>query len=286
MVTLDFSIIGGNADTIPLDGSTGFYLRAGFRGVGIPPTDVKMSPSAGDGATWRSTRRGIRDLDLPIMVIGADRADVETKLRRLASALSDRYQAPKLLASYSDGDAYDIEVHYSGGGETVFGSEAGSTFASWPITLQAPDPFWSSRTPVQFSLAYQSSTRGLIPRLDQLKVAPSEVLGSYVISNPGDVDAFPVWTLEGKSSGATSVTIGGVGFTYTETMVSGNKRIIDTRAATVVDAAGANKYAFLGTAPKLFAIPPGSSTIAIAIAGADSSTKLSGFFLPRREVLH
>lgn len=286
MVTLDYSLVAANGDTIPLDGSTGFYLRPGFRGAGIPTTDVKMYPSAGDGSTWASTRRGIRELDLPIMIVGDDRSDVETKLRRLASALADRYGVPKLLATYSDGEAYDIEVHYTGGGETVFGSEAGATFASWPITLQAPDPFWLSRTPVQFSLAYQASARGLIPRLDQLQVSPSEVLGSYLITNPGEVDAYPVWTLEGKSSGSTSVTLNGVGFTYTETMVSGDKRIIDARGATVVDAAGANKYAFLGTAPKLFAIPPGPSTIVISIAGADSSTKLSGFFLPRREVLH
>jgi phage-related protein len=286
MVTLNYSLVGGNADTIPLTGAGGYYLRPGFRGVGIPPVEVKITASAGDGGTWRNTRRGVRTLDLPIMIIGDDRVAVENKLRRLAAALADRYGTPKLLASYSDGSSYSMEVHYTGGAETTFGSDAGATFASWPIVLQAPEPYWLSTTPIQFSLAYQAGTRGLIPRLDQLQVAPSEVLGSYVITNPGEVEAFPVWTLEGKASGGTSITRDGLGFTYTEVMVSGDKRIIDARYATVVDDAAVNKYAFLGSAPKLFAIPPGQSTIAITVPGADSSTKISGYFLPRREVLH
>lgn len=286
MVALNFFLIGGNLDTIAFDGSQGFTLTTGFRGIGIAPAEVKIAASAGDGGTWRNTRRGVRAIDLPIVTIGLDRGDVEDKLRRLASALSDRYGAPYLKAVYSDGTAYRMEVHYTGGGETQFGSEAGGTFAKWPITLSAPDPFWTSLEAVNFSVAYTASTNGLLPSLYQLKVNPSEVLGSYLLSNPGEVESYPVWTLEGKASGSTSITRSGVGFTYTEAMVSGDKRIIDAKAATVVDGSGTNKYAYLGAAPKLFAIPPGQSTIAISVPGADSSTKISGYFLPRREVLH
>lgn len=286
MVNINYLLAGSNGDTIRFDGSDGYYLTTGFRGAGIPPTDVRITNSAGDGGTWRSTRRGIRDLDLPLTVLGEDRVEVETKLRRLASALSDRYGTPMLIAEYADGSSYSIEVHYTGGAETLFGSDAGETYARWAITLQAPDPFWVSQQAVSFSLGYDSSTRGLLPSLANLQVKTDSVLGSFTISNPGEVDAYPVWNLEGKST-LTSISLNGVGFTYTENMATGTgKRTINTRTASVVDSSNTNLYANLGTAPKLFAIPPGSSTISVTIAGADSTTRLSGYFQPRREVLH
>ena len=284
MVNLDFSIVGANGDTVLLDGSQGIHLTVGLTGVGIPSTDVRIDPSAGDGGTWRSTRRNVRELDLPIVVVGADRGDVEDKLRRVARALNDRYGTPKLVATYSDGDEYQTEVHYVGGAETQFGSDAGETFCRWMLTVQAPDPFWTSTQAVQFTLGYQSGVRGLLPALEQLQVSPSQVIGSFNVENPGDVDAFPVWTLEGVSS-SVSISREGQGFTFTESTAAGDVRVIDTRNATVVDESGANKYAFLGSAPKLFALPPGRSAISVNVAGAELGTKLSGFFLPRREVL-
>ena len=286
MVTLSYLIQGANGDVIPFDGSTGFYLTSGFRGVGIPPTDVRISNSAGDGGTWRSTRRGVRDLDLPLTVIGTDRADVETKLRRLAAALSDRYGTPMLLARYSDGTSYQLEVHYTGGAETQFGSDAGDQFARWVVTLQAPDPFWTSQQAVSFSLGYDATTRGLLPNLSQLQVKTDSVIGAFTIENPGDVEAYPVWSIQGKST-LLSLSLNGIGFTYTENMATGTgKRTINTRTASVVDSAGTNLYDNLGTAPKLFAMPPGSSSISLSITGADATTGFAGYFQPRREVLH
>lgn len=284
MVDLQFSIIGGNGDVIPLDGQQDYQLTSGFRGVGIPTTEVRIDQSAGDGGVWRSTRRGVRELDLPIVVFGANRDDVEAKLRRLAAALSDRFGAPQLAATYTDGAQYTIDVHYTGGAETVFGADAGETYCRWVITVQAPDPFWVSSEAVNFSLSANSTVRGLLPQLDQLKVSPSSVIGSFTVENPGDVEAYPVWTLTGKSE-SLSVSLSGVGFTYSESIASGI-RVFNTRAATVVDGSGVNKYANLGAAPKLFAIPPGSATISVVVSGSDATTRLSGYFNPRREVLH
>lgn len=285
MVDLNFSILGANGDTIALDGSDGYIVTTGLRGLGIPSTDVRIDNSAGDGGMWRSTRRGIREIDLPVVVIGSARAEVESKLRRLAKALNDRYGTPKLLASYADGSSYTIEVHYTGGAETVFGTDANDTYCRWGITLSCPDPYWTSTQSVQFSLGYSSTTRGLLPRLDQLQVSSSGILGTFVVENPGDVDAYPVWTIAGASTN-TTIQLSGIGFSYTETMTTSSKVIINTRNATVVDASNTNKYAYLAAAPKLFALPPGTSTMNVTVTGADTSTSISGYFNPRREVLH
>lgn len=285
MVTLDFSLIGGNADVIPFNGSQGYQLLTGFTGLGIPTTDVRITNSAGDGGTWRSTRRGVRDLDLPLYVEGEDRADVETKLRRLTSALDDRNGvAPKLVAYYGDGTSYELEVHYAAGAETQYGADAGAQYCRWVLTLRAPNPYWTSVQAVSFSLGASTGTRGLLPELDRLLVKSSQVLGSFSLTNPGDVPAFPVWTLEGPAT-TTSVTLSGVGWTYNESLSAGDKITVDTGAATVKNASGVNKYAYLGTAPKLFAIPAGECTLSIVMTGTSTASKVSGYFNPRREVL-
>lgn len=290
-MVVNLTLIGANGDTIPLDNGSDFVLSSGFRGTGLAASELRVTASAGDGGTWRGTRKASRDLDVPLTVLGSSRDDVETKLRRFAAALSDRYGTPKLRATYGDGTSYDLEVHYVAGAETTYGSDARNLFCNWAMTWQAPDPFWVSNRAVEFSVGASAQTRGLLAApvgetatLSALRVSSSQALGSLTIENPGDVDAFPVWTIDGPAT-SVSITLDGVGFTYGETLVSGNRITIDTRTATVTNAAGVNKYGFLGTAPKLFRIPPGTSTLSIVATGADSNTRINGYFNPRREVI-
>ena len=274
---------GTNGDEIALDDNSEFILQTGLRGLGLPTTDVRIVQSASDGGTWRGTRRGIRELDVPIAIIGVSPTDVELKLRRLANALNDRYAEPVLRADYETGDSWSIPVHYTGGAETSFGDEAGQYFCIWPMTWQAPDPYWTSNESIGFSVRSGSGLT-FLPDLQKLNVAPSQALGSIGVENTGDVASFPTWTIKGPCS-SVSITLDGVGFTYDETLTSGQTIVINSKNATVISNTGANKYAFLGNAPKLFTIPPGSSTISITATGADTNTVISGYFNPRREVI-
>jgi hypothetical protein len=274
---------GTNGDEIALDGNDDFVLQTGLRGLGLPTTDVRIVQSAADGGTWRGTRRGIRELDVPIAIIGTSPIDVENKLRRLANALSDRYLEPVLRADYDTGESWSIPVHYASGAETSFGDDAGQYFCIWPMTWQAPDPYWTSNEAIGFSVRSEAGLT-FLPELQELHVASSQALGTINIENPGDVAAFPTWTIQGPCT-AVEITLDGVGFTYDETLIAGDTIVISSRAATVVDETGANKYSFLGSAPKLFTIPPGTSSVSITATGADSNTVISGYFNPRREVI-
>lgn len=283
-MVISLSLVGANGDTIQFDG-VDYVITSGLRGLGIPASEVRVTQSAGDGGTWRGTRKASRDLDVPVTVLGTSRDDVEAKLRRLASAMSDRYGAPKLRATYDNGTAYELTVHFVAGADTTYGDDAGNLFCSWPMTWRAPDPFWVSTSSTQFSVKAAGTTRGLLTApLSSLRVSSSQALGSITIENDGDVDAFPVWVIEGPSTSVT-ITLNGVGFEYTEALEAGDTITVDTKTATVTDAAGVNKYAFLGTAPKLFKIPAGSSTVSIIAEGADSTTRINGNFSPRREVV-
>lgn len=293
MVDITLNLVGYNGDTIVLDGSDGFHLERGFRGAGLVPADVRVQDSAGDGSVWRSSRRQSRELDLPIVVTGTDREDVEQKLRRLAAVLSDRVAPPKLQAVYSDGDGpFDLTVHYTAGGETTFGEDAASTFCRWPITLTAPDPYWVSQDSESSFLGSSPDIRGLLPRLHNLPVKSSQVIGEFTVENRGDVDSFPVWTFRGPLDEVTVTSAAGQSFSYVDPIADGETITIDTFNATVVDQDGVNKYASLGASPKLFPLPAGVSTVNVeALGTVPASTGVAGTLItcsyrPRREVIY
>lgn len=293
MVELSLSLVGGNQDVIPFSEGSGYVLTSGLRGLGIPSTDVRITPSAGDGGTWRSTRRGIREIDLPIMVLGTSRRDLEIKLRRLASALSDRQGMPYLRATYSDGEGpYDIEIHYTAGAETVFGEDASDLYCRWVITVQSPEPYWTSVDSESFALGSNGVVRGLLPNLQQLQVSSSQVIGELVIENPGDVEAFPTWTFRGPMDSVTVTAPDGRSFSYDENITASETITVDTKRGTVTDQTGANKYGNLAPSPKLFPIPAGRSRLDVVATGTSpgvggiGASLITCSYKPRREVIH
>ena len=285
MVDVSLSLVGSNGDTISLEGGD-FVLTTGVAGFGIPPTEVRIAESAANGGVWRNTKRGVREVDLPIVVLGTDRADVENKLRRLANVLQDTNGPTAIVASFSDGTAYQLLAHYTGGGDAAYGDDQNGYFARWVISLQAPQPFWESVTPTNYTLQL-SAGRGLIrdTSLSKLRLSGQYGFGDVTLVNPGDVVAYPTWVINGPAD-SVSVSLNGVGFVYEDAIAADEVITIDAFAGTVRDQAGANKYASLAPAPKLFTFKPGTQTVTIAAPGATEATRISGNFKPRREVLH
>ena len=285
-MAIELSITGASGDSISLEGPD-FFAKAGTRGFGIPTPVLRIDPSASNGGTFRYSKRDIREIDLPITILGDTQSETEEKARRLANIL----QGPATLtATYDTGDVWALTVYYAGGGETQFGQNGSDHFCSWDLILKAPQPFWESTTPFSISIIQDTTTRGLLagstPKtLSKLRVKTSQAFGNISITNDGDVDAPMVWTIQGPSTNA-SFSLNGVGFSFTQTLTSADTITIDCEAGTVTDQTGANRYAGLSSAPKLFNIPPGDAVLSINVTGATSATKVRGYFSPRREVLH
>ena len=282
---LTLSLTGANGDTIAFD-FTNYILTDGVKGFGIPATSLKIVDSATDGGVLRHVKRGVREVDLPILVIGADRADTESKLRRLGKILQNTAGPSRLTATYADGTVFYLDLYYMGGGETTFGQDTRETFARCVVTLQAPNPFWTSLNAQTFTVTTGNLGRGLLPKLSSLKMTSTSALGTVTVNNTlGDVPSFPVWTVYGPLDSLT-VNNGSVGFTYSATVTAGSTLTIDTAAGTVVDGLGNNLYANLASAPKLFSVPAGTSTIYVNGSNATTATQISCTYYPRREVLH
>lgn len=284
---LTISLTGANGDTITFDNTT-YTITDGFKGLGIPTTQLRIDSSALDGGIFRYSKRGIRELTMPVVTIGTDRATVETALRRLSNALRNTSGATTLTATYANGDIFNLSVYLAGGGDPVFGTDAGLSWARWVLVFQAANPFWTYATKSSLSIGTGNTGRGLLPQLSKLRVTSSQVFGTITVNNTnGDVPSYPVWTLVGPlDAGVQVLNSSNVGFQYNAAIAAGEIITIDTASRTVVDAAGNNKYANLAPAPKFFTVPPGTSVISVNGTGSSTSTAVTCSFYPRREVVH
>lgn len=286
MVTAQVFLVGANGDEIELKtaSQSDFMLATEVSGLGLTTLRVDIAEGAGDGGVWRRTRRNPRDIDLPILVFGDGRADIQVKLRRLAQILSDRVGPTKLRIDFADGNSAYTYGHLTDGGSTTYGKDANQDYCRWVITLRCPDPYWTSSDSVSFKVQQNLDTDGLLPYLGELRLTDGQGFGTVSISNPGEVEAFPTWLLTGPFD-AVSISSGGIGFTYNATVAAGATITIDTAAGTVKSSAGANLYGNLGTTPKLFSFPSGTTNLAVAVTNPTSATLVQCYFNPRHELV-
>jgi hypothetical protein len=284
VVNVNFALIGANGDTIVFD-QRNYVLNPDFIGFHIPPSQVRIEDSAGDGGVFRHAKRGIRNIDLPVTVLGSSRADVQAKLRRLARVTQHNAGPLVIQAQYTDGKRLTLEAYYVGGGEGQWGEEAGEIWNRWVLQLRAPRPFWRSTTVQQFTVTGGGTGRGLLPQLSKLRVSSSQSLGTIQINNTGDVASFPTYRIIGPIQNL-SISNGTVGFSFAEPVLEGEVIFVNTETGEVTDQTGANRYSILSPAPKLFRIPTGESAIFIEGTDTGPSTRIDAFYSQKFEVVH
>ena len=284
MVNVNYSLVGANGDEITFDYSE-FILNQNFVGFGIPPAQVRIENSAGDGGVFRHSKRGVRDVDLPITVLGTDRNDVQTKLRRLSRLLQDTSGPTKIKATYSSGETLTLDAHYVGGAESQWGTDAGLVWNKWVLSFQCPNPYWESDALEEFRVTTGNTGRGLLPQLSKLKVTSSQVYGVITVDNSGDVPAYPVWFIRGPISDVV-ISNGTQSFSFTETVNDGETITVNTATGEVTDDLGTNRYSILGPAPKLFRIDPGVSSISVNGVAATQAAEVRLDYSPLFEVVH
>lgn len=284
MVSVNYALVGANGDEIVFDYQN-YVLNTDFTGFNIPPALVRIENSAGDGGVFRHAKRGVRTLDLPVTVIGADRGDVQTKLRRLGKLTQNVTGPLTLEARYSNGETLRLLTYYTGGAEGQWGSSAGMIWARWTLSLQAPQPYWESAALEQFTVTRGSTGRGLLPQFSKLRISSSQAIGTVLIDNTGDVPMFPTYRIIGPITGL-SISSNGSSFGFTDPIPAGETIFVNTETGEVTDGDGNNVYALLTPAPKLFRIPVGESAILINGTDVTEDTRVDVYFRKRYEVVH
>lgn len=130
-----------------LKGDRGVQVLAGVTGFGLPPVQVRWLEGAGDGATYRGRRVLPRDIDLPLLILGQNRADLSDIWTRFALMMAGKC---KLRLIEDDGSSWWTYVYRVGGGDYTYGVDTdGETEIRTVVTLRAPDPFFTAEIATQ-----------------------------------------------------------------------------------------------------------------------------------------
>lgn len=253
----------------------------GLSGRLMPPVGITEAalPTA-DGSRLRAVRFGARQVAIPLWLESADLGAHRVLLRDWARRLNPRRGDGRLRAAIG-GTVRELTVRYVGG----FGlDESYPHFTEASLLFTAPDPYWYDAEPqaVRFAIASSPPVFFPLPNGDSgsfLTLAPSTISLAQDVTNPGDVEAWPVWTVYGPADNVRiqNTTTGEAVF-FDETLAADEVLTIDTRpGAKRVAKDGVNRFDGLTADSVLWAIGVGGAAVNVQMPGATvgSSVDLS-----------
>lgn len=275
------------------DTSLGFYALAdGVSGLGAAPVSLTTDPLPRGGVRLRHVQPQARTIVWPVHVSGTTHQEFIDLWRALAKAFTDtlRYGPGVLHIARPDGRQRQIKVRYQDGWDGLGRAGTGISWDNAVITLLAEDPYYYDPVPQEIHRQTDTVANFLNP---YPSVSSSQVLGATTVTNPGDVAAWPVWTITGP---ATLVTITnddtGESFTLDPNaaaighgnLLAGEYVTVATDPPSVRYSDGSNWVGSLNwPAASLWSLAPGDNALTFELdgAGVDSAVDLS--FYPRYE---
>jgi len=270
-----------------------FYaLAEGVSGLGAAPVTLTTDPLPRGGVRLRHVQPQARTIVWPVHVEADTHQEFIDLWRSLAKAFTDtlRYGPGVLDVARPDGRRRQIKVRYQEGWEGLGQAGTGISWDNAVLTLLAEDPYYYDPVAQVVHRQTDSAADFLNP---YPSVSSSQVLGATTVTNPGDVDAWPVWTITGP---ATLITM-----TRTDT---GEAFTIDPNATAIAHGnLLASEYVTVATDPpsvrysdgsnwagalnwpaaSLWSISPGDNQVTFELDGAGSGSAVDLSYYPRYE---
>lgn len=255
--------------------SSGVYLRAGVRGMNMPPITRYTSKSpAVAGSRWRGSITDEREVFWPLHLFQKNGSQewLDHDARFWSTLNPDRTGV--WTVEQPNGTARSLTLRFADdGGQSFDTSPELFGWCAYSVNLIAEQPYWVgepiTRTwgqPAE-TFNYYGGVAGYGP---PYYITSASTMASANIDNPGDVPAWPVWTLQAPFVSA-SVGVGGKSVQVPFAMSEGWLRInSDPTRQTAVDHLGADRTTQLGQV-KWGDVPAGSSVpLAVNMVGAGS----------------
>lgn len=216
-------------------GESGIALQAGVEGLLEPPFVHYTDDSpATYGANWRGWTAEKRDVLWPIEVYHGDSSLEWLKLNRRFKRTLHPGKAGVWTVQQPDGITRSMTMRFAGnssGGFDIAPEVVG--WADYALTFQAVDPFWYGQpVPRTFQGAEQKQffgggDPGSAETAPAFYISRGSSFATASISNDGDVEAWPVWTISGPCTSAT-VGVGTDTITIPVTLTAGQSITLDT----------------------------------------------------------
>ncbi|MFZ4143395.1 phage tail protein [Streptomyces griseoincarnatus] len=266
-----------------------YTLAEGVSGLGAAPYVLTSDPHPRGGARLRHVQAQPRTIVWPVLVKGADHTAFTANWRNLARAFTRtlREGPGTLEVARPDGSARRIAVYYSSGWDGQGRTATGITWDSAVLTLWCEDPYWED---VQAQTVHRESGALVDFLVPYPTVSSSQVLGATTVTNPGDVEVWPEWTVTGPASAITFTRDDGAEFVLDMTatahgaLLTGETVTISTDPPRVRSGTGENLVAGLNWPEAvLWSLPPGETAVTFQLDGAATGSAVDLTYHPRYE---
>jgi hypothetical protein len=251
-------------------------------GWGAAPIQIVADAHPRGGTRVRHIQPQHRIITWPLRV----RADTHVELvhgwRDIARAftMTRRLGPGRLRVMRPDGDAREILAYYQAGFDGEPGQ--GITYDTAVLSLYCEDPYWRAVDPLSTPYEYGGTPVSYLN--PYVTVSPSSVLGETTAYNPGDVEAWPEWTIVGPASGLTATNNStGESFTLTAALAAGETATITTDPPTVRGPSGNWTENLNWPGAVLWGLQPGLNDVDFAVSGAAAGTQIILSYTPRYE---
>jgi hypothetical protein len=179
-----------------------FTLADGVSGLGAAVYDLTTDAHPRGGVRLRHAQPQARTVMWPLHVYGDTHTEFVGRWRALARAFTDtlRKGPGRLEIARPDGTRRHIAVRYSGGFDGQGEQGTGIHSDNAILSLLCEDPYWVDAVPLTARREHALGEDFLQPFPS---VSSSQVLGETTLDNPGDVDAWPTWTITGPATVVT-----------------------------------------------------------------------------------
>jgi hypothetical protein len=253
------------------------------------PIEVTADPNPRYGTRHRHTQPQARIITWPLRIQGATHTEFQARWRALAAAFTQtRRLGPGLLSiGQPDGSVRQIAARYHSG-------FAGQVEAGWwydhpVLSLYCDDPYWSAQDATVIRREYQATSADFLDPFPT--ISSSQTLGATVATNPGDTEAWPVWTITGPASSITATNdTTGDSFTLDPDwdgggdLAGGDQVVITTDPPSVLGPDGSSWIGAVNwPSAVLWALQPGDNQVTFTVGGSGSGTAIELSFHPRYE---
>lgn len=255
------------------------FLLPGVSGLEMPVPAHRHRVAAGfDGGTWQGMRIESREIGMPVGIGILEWQEMVDVARRFRQSYNPSAEGT-LIARLPDSRSRQIRLRYQEGGEGQWDKDPlfrGQAF--YDLTMLADIPWWHGEP---ITRLYGNNPPPNIFPGPPFNLASGFSLTNDKVSNPGELGAWPVWTVYGPFTGFT-VGVGPSVATMTLTKPLGGWVRIDTTPGrgSIMDEAGNNQIGAMDDVT-FVPIPPGDDIpLSLSVVGGTTASYVELNFTP------
>lgn len=238
------------------------------------------------GQRLRNVRHGVHEFAMKFWFYDTTEESLRSQLRSIIYKMDPTRGIGRVRVVAPGGDSREIFCRVSSGLglSEVLGEDAGIISQRISAAFIAHDPYWYSVGDTAIVYSGVTDVATFFPFFPLRLSASAVFVNDSSINNPGDLEAWPVWTISGPGSNIviTNLTTS-QSLTLNTSVTSGQSITIDTRpgAKTVLDDGGNSLFPLMTPTSVLFPLAKGDNHIQVAMDSTSATSSIRLAFRPR-----